>query len=119
MRQFAGKSRGYFQRRQRSLRCALFSTHSTDIDRNRDISGVSGDGGLSYAFSGCGWLVPFYFGAIDVFRQNKVLHRGSIVAGTSGGGKLKIEEVVTAPYFMRSGALDSSDVLLYYILQNH
>lgn len=39
----------------------------------------------SYAFSGCGWLIPFYFGAIHVLREHKLLNKHSVVAGTSGG----------------------------------
>lgn len=41
---------------------------------------------LSFAFSGCGWLIPFYLGAIEELKsQNELLTEQSIIAGTSGG----------------------------------
>ena len=39
----------------------------------------------SFAFSGCGWLTPFYLGVIDKMQQAGYLTEKSLVAGTSGG----------------------------------
>ena len=41
--------------------------------------------GKSYAFSGCGWLVPFFFGVIDELRSSNQICKDSFVSGTSGG----------------------------------
>ena len=39
----------------------------------------------SFAMSGCGWLVPFYFGVIHAMKGRGVMNRSSIYAGTSAG----------------------------------
>ena len=39
----------------------------------------------SFAMSGCGWLSPFHFGAVEALKENQYLTNKSIVAGTSGG----------------------------------
>ena len=39
----------------------------------------------SFAFSGCGWLTPFYFGVVHKMQQSGYLTKKSLVAGTSGG----------------------------------
>jgi hypothetical protein len=35
--------------------------------------------------SGCGWLIPFYFGVIDAMKARGVMNNSSIYAGTSAG----------------------------------
>ena len=39
----------------------------------------------SYAFSGCGWLIPFHLGVISSLRQNDLISSQTVLAGTSGG----------------------------------
>jgi hypothetical protein len=39
----------------------------------------------SFAFSGCGWLSPFYLGVIEVMKRELWLTNKSLIAGTSGG----------------------------------
>jgi hypothetical protein len=39
----------------------------------------------SFAFSGCGWLVPFYFGVIQELTRQNLINDDTIFAGTSGG----------------------------------
>lgn len=39
----------------------------------------------SFAFAGCGWLVPFHLGVIKKMQEKGVLTNDSIAAGTSGG----------------------------------
>jgi len=53
-----------------NIRCCFLSTTSN---------------GLSFALSGCGWLTPFHFGAIDSLRSNGYINESTVVAGTSGG----------------------------------
>ena len=43
------------------------------------------DKSTSFAFSGCGWLTPFYFGVVHKMQQSGYLTEKSLVAGTSGG----------------------------------
>lgn len=39
----------------------------------------------SFAFSGCGWLSPYYFGVLQCLRDNNCLTEKTRYAGTSGG----------------------------------
>ena len=39
----------------------------------------------SFAFSGCGWLSPYYFGVLQCLRDNSYLTSKTRYAGTSGG----------------------------------
>ena len=39
----------------------------------------------SFAFSGCGWLSPYYFGVLQCLKENGYLSTGTKFAGTSGG----------------------------------
>jgi len=39
----------------------------------------------SFAFSGCGWLIPFHLGVLSALRENNVLSQDTIFSGTSGG----------------------------------
>jgi hypothetical protein len=39
----------------------------------------------SFAFSGCGWLLPCHLGVIQSMKQHGMLTEKSICAGTSGG----------------------------------
>ena len=41
--------------------------------------------GNSYALSGCGWLIPFYFGVVNSMKARGVMNNTSTFAGTSAG----------------------------------
>lgn len=48
-----------------------------------NLSSISRD--LSFALSGCGWLIPYHLGAISALRDHGCLPYSSKIAGTSGG----------------------------------
>lgn len=65
---------------------SMFSTSDSGnqhrgMNETKDIM----DKTLSFALSGCGWLSPFYIGAMEQLRKDGYLTDRSICAGTSGG----------------------------------
>ena len=65
---------GYFLRRNASVTADSYREPQPLIDKT-----------TSFAFSGCGWLTPFYFGVVHKMQQSGYLTKKSLVAGTSGG----------------------------------
>jgi len=69
----------------------------------------------SFAMSGSGWLMPFYFGVIEAMKARGVMNDSSIYAGTSGGS---LGALIAATNFPTDEALDliialSKDQLLW------
>lgn len=47
---------------------------------SKENSKYSGDIPKSFAYSGCGWLIPFYLGVIESFKQRGIHYNKSKIA---------------------------------------
>ena len=79
-----------------STMARFIATDSSNTSSPQGTTTASGDGAESpllpplpqtpsYAFSGCGWLVPFFFGIIEEMRAAGHMNNNTLVSGTSGG----------------------------------
>jgi hypothetical protein len=64
-----------------AVRRALLSGYSFGVRK----LGAVPTYGNSFAMSGCGWLIPFYFGVISAMKARGVMNSESIYSGTSAG----------------------------------
>ena len=71
-------------RSARSTSGLSISTAATAL-KSENLTGKEVPHAPSFAFSGCGWLVPFFFGVIEEMRSSGHMHNNTLVSGTSGG----------------------------------
>ena len=60
-----------------------FSSSTSNITNK--LNDVTQKSQYSFAFAGCGWLMPFHLGVIHQMKEYDIINDNTVVSGTSGG----------------------------------